>query len=162
LFGKSASKSGPLQEGDKEREQRTGVYPEEDNMSKEKIVAKGRVEMDEVVRRLEEILHSLKSGRVRLEHGDEQMVLTPGGFAELEVEASRKEGKQKLSLEVTWTEHAASDRKFDLKISSEERERGEITRESETLANVRPEEEMGLYAGTEAFASEFQEFRPAP
>ncbi len=135
-------------------------------MNKRKVKAKGTAEMAEVINYLENILNSMKSGKVFLEHGEDRIILTPGNTAEVEIEAGEKEGKQELSFEFKWKERLESGRKLNLKISSGTESRTAPGDESaasasaEERADVHPEEELRHYAGTEAFGSEFEEFRP--
>lgn len=135
-------------------------------MSKQKVKAKGTVEMEEVISYLEELLNSMKSGRVTLERGGDQIALTTGSAAELEIEAEQEEGKQELSFELKWKEGLESGRKFDLKISSEEAgisgtgSKSAESRLTEEEADVHPEEELRHYRGTEAFGGEFEEYTP--
>jgi amphi-Trp domain-containing protein len=138
----------------------------EANMNKQKVKAKGTAEMADVISCLEDILDSMKSGKVFLEHGGDQILLTPGGLAEVEIEAEQKDGKQELSLEFKWKERLDSSPKLDLKISSEERSRvaagdeSDISEPAEKGADVHPEEELRRYTGTEAFGLEPEEFSP--
>jgi amphi-Trp domain-containing protein len=138
----------------------------EEDMNKQKVKAKGTVGMDEVIGYLEDILNGMKSGRLSMDRGGEQIVLTPRSDAEVEIEAERKEGKQELSFEFKWKDRIESGRKLDLKISSEpvtETVSGEesgLSASKAEDAGVHPEEELRYYAGTEAFGSEPEEYRP--
>jgi amphi-Trp domain-containing protein len=135
-------------------------------MSKQKVKAKGTVAMEEVISFLEEILNGMRNGQVFFDHEGGRIRLTPGGFAEVEIEAEQKDGKQALSFDVKWKERIESDRKLDLKISSEAGSRtmsggeSEVSSFTDEGADVHPEEELRRYTGTEAFGSGFEDFSP--
>ena len=122
-------------------------------MSKQKMKAEGTVEMAEVIGYLEDILNGLKSGQMFIEHGGDQIVLTPGSAAEVEIEAKQKEGKQELSFEFEWKRNVFIGRKLDLKISSAAESRAMFGGESsvsaseEEVSGVHPEEELRVTPG---------------
>jgi len=78
-----------------------------------------------VISLLEDLVGSLKTGKVCVQSGQNFVTLRPGDDMELEFEASEKKNKQQLSLELNWrrvepvveTPAAA-----DFRISSEEPE----------------------------------------
>ena len=63
---------------------------------------KALLETEQAVSYLEELVRSLRKGVVYIRHGEDQIELTPGDALEIELEASAKKGKQKVSLELSW------------------------------------------------------------
>ncbi len=89
-------------------------------MTKNKVEAKGNVELDRAIGYLEDILEGMKSGRIVVRQGDRTVTFHPVESVEMEIEAKEKDGKQKFSVEMTWKEHAHAGEMGGLTISSEE------------------------------------------
>jgi len=71
-------------------------------MSKKEINFKKEMEVTEVVSYLKALAESLEAGKVVVDVGDQVVSLTPAGEIELEVEAKRRENREKLSLNLRW------------------------------------------------------------
>jgi amphi-Trp domain-containing protein len=69
---------------------------------------------------LEDILEGMKNGRIVMHRGDQSITFHPVDAVEMEIEAKEKEGKQELSVEMTWRESAHAGEMGGLTISSEE------------------------------------------
>ena len=70
---------------------------------KNKVVVEGALELKEVVTYLENLVGTLKAGSVRIQQGLDQVTLKPTAIVDLKIEASEKEGKEKLSIKVSWS-----------------------------------------------------------
>lgn len=155
-----------------------------------KLKVKGMAEMHEIIGYIENILESIKKGKVVFESGSDHIEFTPREVAEVEFEAVQKSDKRGFSFELTWRDKPKAGEKFDLKISSVEA--GIPVDKSETIASksafmdepfeFAPEylefkrqyhpgqrkaayeqakQELKHYGGTEAFCSEYiEEYAP--
>lgn len=85
-------------------------------MGKQGIALKGSMDFDSVVAFLEDVVRSFKEKKVCVQRGEEFVTLTPGDSIDLEVEATRKKGKQKLCIELNWREelHVEADMPFQV------------------------------------------------
>jgi len=88
-------------------------------MTKNKMKAKGTVELQRAIGYLEDILEGMKNGNVVMHRGDQSITFRPVEAVEMEIEAKEKEGKQELSVEMTWRESAHAEKMGGLTISSE-------------------------------------------
>lgn len=68
-----------------------------------KIKVQGVMSLDQAVRHLEEILEALKQGGVRLQAGEDILVVQPQAMVEFEMKAARKKDKEKIEIEISWT-----------------------------------------------------------
>jgi amphi-Trp domain-containing protein len=96
-------------------------------MSKEKIEVKRIVESGRAIALFEEILNLMKEGGAHFEHDGQSIDLTAGEATEMEIEIKHKDGKQKLELELVWTDGlhlggTGEDTMADLKVSSRKTE----------------------------------------
>ena len=89
-------------------------------MTKNKVEAKGTVEFQRVIGYPEDILEGMKNGNVVVRRGDQSITFHPIDAVEMEIEAKEKDGKQELSVEMTWRESAHAGEMGRLTISSEE------------------------------------------
>ena len=89
-------------------------------MTKNKMKAKGTVELQRAIGYLEDILEGMKNGRVVMHRGDQSITFHPVDAVEMEIEAKEKEGKQELSVEMTWRESPHMREMAGLTISSGE------------------------------------------
>lgn len=62
----------------------------------------GTMTLDKALAYLEGLVASIRAGAVRIEKGEDLVVLTPGDVVKMEVEAKAKKGKQSLQLGLTW------------------------------------------------------------
>lgn len=77
-------------------------------MSKKSIEIKTHLKRETVVSYLEELVKSLKAGKLVVQQEEEFVSLHPAGMMELEVSASHKKSKEKFSLELSWVTESAS------------------------------------------------------
>ena len=68
-----------------------------------KIKVQGVMSLDQAVRHLEEVLDALKQGGIRLQAGDDILVVQPQAMVEFEMKAARKKDKEKIEIEISWT-----------------------------------------------------------
>ncbi len=62
----------------------------------------GSLPLEEAVSYFEAILLGMKKGQIHLRQGEEQLTLRPPAHLEIEVSASRKKQKERLSFEISW------------------------------------------------------------
>src|SRR5512139_3563779 len=91
----------------------------EEAMNKNKMKAKGTVELQRAIGYLEDILEGMKHGKIVMHRGDQSITFHSVEAMEIEIKAKEKEGKQELSVEMTWRESALAGEMGDLTISSE-------------------------------------------
>jgi amphi-Trp domain-containing protein len=92
----------------------------EEAMTENKMKAKGTVELQRVIGYLEGILEGMKNCRVLMHRGDQSITFHPVDTVEMEIKAKEKEGKQELSVEMTWRESPHVREMAGLTISPEE------------------------------------------
>ena len=82
---------------------------------------KALTSIENAVSYLEDIISSLKAGKVVLEKGGESMTLSPKKNVSFQVKATEKNDKEKLSVEISWrkSDDVARDEETAFKISSE-------------------------------------------
>ncbi len=88
--------------------------------SKRTVSVKTRTELGKVLSYLQQVVDCLRNGTLCVQNGQRGVVLKPLGLVELEVEATHKEDKQSLVLEISWRKKEMSAREADLIISSDE------------------------------------------
>ena len=71
-------------------------------MSSKNISFKSFIDLAQAVTYLEDLASSLRDGRVYVRQADEYVELVPTDGIEIQLDASEKKGKQKLTLELTW------------------------------------------------------------
>lgn len=103
-------------------------------MTKNKVDAKGTVGLDKAIGYLEDILEGMKNGRIVVRQGDRIVTFQPVNDVEMEIEAKEKDGRQKFSMEMTWSEHARARELSGLSISSEESMPEELIPEESVLS----------------------------
>ncbi|SLM32655.1 hypothetical protein MTBBW1_790053 [Desulfamplus magnetovallimortis] len=90
-------------------------------MKKQEINIKHELSVEETVDLFNEISKSISEGTISIEYGEKQISLKPGCRFDVEIEATRKKGKQKLNIELSWKEEDPTCAcKPVLKISSQE------------------------------------------
>ncbi|HMQ20870.1 MAG TPA: amphi-Trp domain-containing protein [Planctomycetota bacterium] len=70
---------------------------------------------EEAVSYFEAIVAGLKKGRLHIKQGDQSLDLEPGQQVDVEVQASRKKGRERICFEIAWREV----RESNLSISSD-------------------------------------------
>lgn len=71
-------------------------------MEKKKISVEHVSEVAEAVTYLQQIVDSLKKGRVRIEHGDRSIDLEPADEVKVAVKAKQKDDKASIGFEISW------------------------------------------------------------
>ncbi len=90
-------------------------------MAKKNISLKGEMDTKRAISYLEDIIKGLKEGTICIQQGTDLVTLKPSSTVDMELEASLKEDKEKISLKLAWkqpTEIEEPDK--DFKISFEE------------------------------------------
>ena len=85
-----------------------------------KVEAKSNVTLQQAVRYLEDLVKTLKAGKLVVQNDGEFVTLDPTDPLELELKAARKDDKQKFELRLSWRAPAAPVAPSALTISSEE------------------------------------------
>jgi amphi-Trp domain-containing protein len=91
-------------------------------MGKNSVALEKKMSALEVVSFMESIIASLKKGKIVLQQGGQFVVLQPGGSITVEVEASQKMEKGKLSVDLKWRQPEESQHEADIIVSSTEPE----------------------------------------
>ncbi|MFP3999488.1 MAG: amphi-Trp domain-containing protein [Desulfobacterales bacterium] len=89
-------------------------------MKKDKITQHQRAERQEVVGYLEDLLNSLRSGKIVVEQNGHFISLNLPETLEIEIEARQKKEKGSFSIEISWKEPEAYDEPAKIRISTEE------------------------------------------
>jgi amphi-Trp domain-containing protein len=71
-------------------------------MSKQSVSLEKTMGLQEAIIYLEELVTSLKVGRIEVIEGEKRVILCPPSILDVEVEAKVKKDKQKFSLELSW------------------------------------------------------------
>ena len=74
-----------------------------------KVVFENTMAREEAVSYFEAIVTGLKKGRLCIKQGDASLDLEPGQQVDVEVVASRKKGRERISFEIEWRESRESD-----------------------------------------------------
>ena len=84
---------------------------------KNKVKGSGTVDFERAVKFFEEALAGLKSRDLVLSHHDESVNLHPMDAVEVEIEGKEKDGRQKFSFEMSWSEGMERRELADFRIS---------------------------------------------
>ena len=84
--------------------------------SKKKMRIDSVMELTKAITYLENLVESIKAGRVEVQTGDETITLNPAQVVEFEMELSRKKDKEKMSFEMSWKKDPRLDEETDLQI----------------------------------------------
>ncbi|MBD3403163.1 amphi-Trp domain-containing protein [candidate division GN15 bacterium] len=106
-------------------------------MSKKEVSFKGRLEQQQVMAYLNELVTGLKTGTVYVQNGDGYVSLSPGRLINIEIEAVEKKDKEKLVIEMTWGRDEEVAEVSPLKISTSE----PVVEESETTDQAEEDEQ---------------------
>lgn len=71
-------------------------------MKNNEIRVKNCVARRQAVDYLQDVVNSLRSGRVCVEHAEQSVTLSPPGDVTVQVKASAKEDKQSISVKISW------------------------------------------------------------
>jgi amphi-Trp domain-containing protein len=91
-------------------------------MSKEEMSLKGSMDFASTVAFLGDFVKSFAEKTVCIEKGDEFIALKPTDAITFEIEAQRRKGKQKLSIELSWNEEMTPEASTYFTVSSREPE----------------------------------------
>ena len=80
---------------------------------------KANVELPKAIAYLEDLVKSLKAGRICITNCEKSLTLTPEPVVKLELEASQKNDKEELALRIAWRKEEAEPEETDLQIRSE-------------------------------------------
>lgn len=89
----------------KESKDREEIKP----AKKSKVQFKNRLALDEAVSYFEAIVAGLKKGEIELKQEDNHLVLSPQSEVSIEVKASAKEEKGKVSFKISWEKVRSSE-----------------------------------------------------
>ncbi len=100
-------------------------------MSKNELKYKAVLGKDQIIEHLESLMHAVKEGRLNVQHEDQALSLAPGENLKLELKAGAKENKEKIELELSWSENMeVTQQAGELNISSTEPEAGSMSENS--------------------------------
>ncbi len=117
------------------------IIKRRNEMEKKSVVINERMESDEIINFLEDLVESLRAGTVCIQHGDDLVTLKPGCHVGLELEAAVKKGKEKLSLEMSWLALEEEEKKEFRILSSEPVLEEEVDEDEEDDEEEEGEEE---------------------
>lgn len=86
-------------------------------MAKNELCIRGRMELRTVIAYLEDLVASLKAGRVCVEQGEKSIVLQPQPLVTVEIEAEKRGSKESLEIELSWSAAARNGESLSLRIS---------------------------------------------
>ena len=75
---------------------------ESSKMKKQKIKFESELDREDAVIYFQAILDGLRKGRLQLKQADELVNFSPAAKLELEIKASKKDEKEKISFELSW------------------------------------------------------------
>jgi amphi-Trp domain-containing protein len=73
-------------------------------MGKQKVTVEGTVELAEAITYLTDIAAALGSGKVRLQQAGNEITLAAPMLLDLKIEARNKDGEQRLSIKLAWSD----------------------------------------------------------
>jgi amphi-Trp domain-containing protein len=73
-----------------------------DDQENGRIKFKNQMQREEAAVYFEALVDGLRKGSLQLQHVGDKLVLEPQGDIKVEIKASRKEEKQKVSFEMSW------------------------------------------------------------
>jgi len=76
-------------------------------MSK-KLKVEGTMDLDQAIEYLDNVLASLKEGRIRVETAEDSVTLIPEKVVKFEMSVSQKKDKEKFGVEIAWKTDADS------------------------------------------------------
>ncbi|GAB6036065.1 hypothetical protein JCM15519_06240 [Fundidesulfovibrio butyratiphilus] len=121
-------------------------------MSKKEFVLKGRTEADGMTALLEDVLKCFKAGFICLSNGQEYLTLKPAESVDFVIEGQTKKGRQKLVLEMSWTEGETLQTPPNFSITSQEPE----------IAPEAPASDQAALAGEAPEQAAAEKRNPAP
>lgn len=91
-------------------------------MEKNKVSFKQTMETEDAVKTLEDLVKSLKAGKIVVEQGEAFISMDPAEKVTVEIEGKQKRDKGELSIELSWRLSEAVEKEAALKISATEPE----------------------------------------
>jgi amphi-Trp domain-containing protein len=91
-------------------------------MKENKISHQQHMKRDDLIVYLENLVTSIKAGKIVIERNGQFVSLTPPGTVNLELQAKTKKDKGELSIEISWRQEVEEPVKSPLNISSSEPE----------------------------------------
>ncbi|WP_028574579.1 amphi-Trp domain-containing protein [Desulfonatronovibrio hydrogenovorans] len=89
-------------------------------MSKNEIKLKGVVEKETAISHLEDILETMKQGRINIQSSKDTVTITPGPFMAMEIKAKSGKGKEKIEIELSWrSDKEIKGEPFEITITSD-------------------------------------------
>lgn len=89
-------------------------------MGKKELTVSESMSLDSVITYLEDLVETLKRGKLCVQRGDEFLLLTPASTIDFELEGVVKKDKEKINLELSWKREKNEKESPALKISSVE------------------------------------------
>jgi amphi-Trp domain-containing protein len=83
-----------------------------------KVEIEGAMDLNQAISYLEDVLNSMKEGIIRVETGEEMVMLRPSQAVDFEMSASQKKDKEKFALKLSWKKTKGDIKEKDLKIGS--------------------------------------------
>ncbi len=77
-------------------------------MSSKKLKVEGTMDLDQAIVYLENVLASLREGRIKVETADDAVTLIPEKVVKFEMSVSQKKDKEKFTVEIAWKTDADS------------------------------------------------------
>jgi len=96
-------------------------------MEKNKVSFRQSMETADAVKMLQDLVNSVKAGKIVVEQGDAFVSMDPAEKVDVEIEAKQKKGKGELSIELSWRDARPAEEEASLKISATEPETPEAT-----------------------------------
>ena len=72
-------------------------------MEKNEIQVEALMERARAVSYLQDLVNSLKSGEIGIQHGEQALSFSPEASVKVSVKGKKKEGKESLSFKLSWT-----------------------------------------------------------
>ncbi len=101
-------------------EQRETIFSTSVTMSKEDLMSKGKIKIKKTLDTaqaaayLEDLAQSLSAGVVRVEDGEETLVLSTAETLKFEMKLSHKKDKAKCSIEMEWVDDGSGAERFKI------------------------------------------------
>jgi amphi-Trp domain-containing protein len=86
-------------------------------MHKKEAKVKAAMELSKAISYLDDLVASLKAGRVTVANGEQDLSLTPDEAVKLEVKATQKTDKESIAIKLSWRSPVALPSDVDLRIS---------------------------------------------
>jgi len=89
-------------------------------MGKKELCVSESMSLENVISYLEDLVNTLKNGKICVQRGEELLSLTPASVIDFELEGTVKKDKEKIKLELSWKHEKKEEDTPELKISSVE------------------------------------------